>query len=299
MHPHGRVVGAPLIASHVGGDVSADLIATDFINQPGNSMLVDIGTNTELVVSDGSRILAASCPAGPAFEGGLLRHGMPGAEGAIESVRIEDGRFDIGVIGDVDAEGICGSGLVDILAELRRVGWMSEQGRFADGRDDYTVAAARNITFSRSDASELAQAKAANACGQVILLRQLGVAPLAIDRAFLAGGFANAVDVDNAIAIGFLAPVPSANVAARRQRGAAWCRDAADVACQAGRTGHAHRAYRTCRTRDRARLLRIVRGWLPVHALHGTQRRHRRGRPSRLTPAPGTRPHPRADRARR
>jgi len=212
MHPQGRVIGAPLIASHVGGDVSADLIATDFMHQPGVSMLVDIGTNTELVVSDGTRILAASCPAGPAFEGGLLRHGMPGAEGAIESVRIADGRFDYSVIGDVEPEGICGSGLVDILAELRRMDWMSQEGRFADARDDYTVAAERNITFSRSDASELAQAKAANACGQVILLRQLGVAPQGIDRAFLAGGFANAVDVENAIAIGFLAPVPAANV---------------------------------------------------------------------------------------
>ena len=187
-------------------------MATDFVSQPGISMLVDIGTNTELVVSDGTRILAASCPAGPAFEGGLLRHGMPGAEGAIESVRIEEGRFDYHTIGDVDPEGICGSGLVDILAELRRVEWMSQEGRFQDGRDDYTVAIDRNITFSRSDASELAQAKAANACGQQILLRQLGVAPADIDRAFLAGGFANAVDVDNAIAIGFLAPVPSANV---------------------------------------------------------------------------------------
>ncbi|MFV2064857.1 MAG: ASKHA domain-containing protein, partial [Chloroflexota bacterium] len=99
------------------------------------------------------------------------------------------------------------SGLVDILAELRRVDWMSPTGRFADGLDEYTVADTRNITFSRSDASQLAQAKAANACGQQILLRQLGISPAQIDRAFLSGGFANAVDVENAIAIGFLAPM--------------------------------------------------------------------------------------------
>jgi uncharacterized 2Fe-2S/4Fe-4S cluster protein (DUF4445 family) len=208
MHPHGRVVGAPLIASHVGGDVAADLIATGFAERPGVNLLVDIGTNTEVVVSDGTRVLAASCPAGPAFEGGLLRHGMPGADGAIESVRIEDGRFRFRTIGDASPEGICGSGLVDILAELRRVGWMSPEGRFAGGLDAYTVAPERSITFSRSDASLLAQAKAANACGQRILLRRLGVEPEQVTRAFLAGGFANAVDIPNAIAIGFLAPVP-------------------------------------------------------------------------------------------
>ena len=208
MHPQGRVVGAPLIASHVGGDVAADLVAVGFGERPGINMLVDIGTNTEVVVTDGTRILAASCPAGPAFEGGLLRFGMPGADGAIESVRIEDGQFHYRTIGDASPEGICGSGLVDILAELRRVGWMSPTGRFADGLDAYTVAPERSITFSRSDASLLAQAKAANACGQRILLRRLGIEPDQVDRAFLAGGFANAVDIPNAIAIGFLAPVP-------------------------------------------------------------------------------------------
>jgi uncharacterized 2Fe-2S/4Fe-4S cluster protein (DUF4445 family) len=208
MHPHGRVVGAPLIASHVGGDVAADLVAVGFGDRPGISVLVDIGTNTEVVVTDGRRVLAASCPAGPAFEGGLLRHGMPGADGAIESVRIEEGRFRYRTIGDASPEGICGSGLVDILAELRRVGWMSPEGRFANGLDAYTVAPERSITFSRSDASLLAQAKAANACGQRILLRRLGIEPEQVERAYLAGGFANAVDIPNAIAIGFLAPVP-------------------------------------------------------------------------------------------
>ena len=81
---------------------------------------MDIGTNSEIVVSDGTRLLAASSPAGPAFEGGGVRYGMPGADGAIEKVRIVDGRFHISTIGDVPPEGICGSGLVDLLAELRR-----------------------------------------------------------------------------------------------------------------------------------------------------------------------------------
>jgi uncharacterized 2Fe-2S/4Fe-4S cluster protein (DUF4445 family) len=207
MHPQGRVIGAPLVASHVGADVAADLVATRLGEQAGTTMLVDIGTNTEIVISDGTRIVAASSPAGPAFEGGLLRFGMPGADGAIERVRIAEGGFDYRVIGGGEPEGICGSGLVDILAELRRADLMSPEGRFAGGRADFTIVPGPHITFSRSDASQLAQAKASNACGQRILMRTLGVLPERMDRVFLAGGFANAIDIENAIAIGFLAPV--------------------------------------------------------------------------------------------
>ena len=171
-------------------------------------MLIDIGTNTEVVVTDGTRYLAASCPAGPAFEGGLVRFGMPGADGAIESVRIHGDGFVFNTIGGGGPVGICGSGLVDILAELRRAGWMNTEGRFRDKLDEYLVAPNEGISFSRSDVSLLAQAKAANACGQRILLRRLGVSARDVDRLYLAGGFANAVNVANAIEIGLLAPVP-------------------------------------------------------------------------------------------
>lgn len=208
MNPHGRVVGAPLIASHVGADTAADLVAVDFAHGAGVRMLVDIGTNTEVVVTDGTRFLAASCPAGPAFEGGLLRHGMPGADGAIEAVRLDGDHFDVQTIGAAEPAGICGSGLVDILAEMRRAAWMNAEGRFHEGLDEVLVAPDQGISFSRADASLLAQAKAANACGQRILLRRLGVTADQVDRVYLAGGFANAVNVANAIDIGLLAPVP-------------------------------------------------------------------------------------------
>jgi uncharacterized 2Fe-2S/4Fe-4S cluster protein (DUF4445 family) len=212
IHPQARVVGAPLIASHVGGDVAADLVATDFGSASGSSLLIDIGTNTEIVATDGERIVAASSPAGPAFEGGMLRFGMAGADGAIEAVHINEDEFVYQVIGDFDPQGICGSGLVDILAELRRVEWMSPEGRFTDGRSDFTIAPARGITFSRADASQLAQAKASNASGQRILLRKLGLDARDVDHVYLAGGFANAIDVENAINIGFLAQVRPENV---------------------------------------------------------------------------------------
>ncbi len=205
--PRARVVSPPLIASHVGADAAADLVAVDFGSLPGISMLVDIGTNTEVVVTDGQRYLAASCPAGPAFEGGLVRFGMPGADGAIESLRIADDRFLWSTIGDADPQGICGSGLVDLLAELRRTGRMTPAGRFGPGEDELMVAPDQGISFTRADASHLAQAKAANSCGQRILLRKLGVTADEVDRLYLAGGFANAIDIENAIRIGLLPPV--------------------------------------------------------------------------------------------
>lgn len=207
MHPQGRVVSPPLIASHVGADVAADLVELDVAAIPGSWMLIDIGTNTEVVVSDGERILAASCPAGPAFEGGLVRFGMPGADGAIERAELQGDAWRLETIGAVEPEGICGSGLIDLLAELRRHDRMSPKGVFADRATEVMIEPNRGITVSREDASNLAQAKAANGCGQAILLRRLGLAPQDLDRVYLAGGFATHVDVRNAIAIGFLADV--------------------------------------------------------------------------------------------
>ncbi len=210
VNPFARVYGLPLIASHVGGDTAAALVALDIDSQTEVVMLVDVGTNTEVVVGHAGRLLACSCPAGPAFEGGLIEYGMPGYNGAIESVRYRgDGRFDYSTIGDTAPQGLCGSGLIDLLAQLRRHDLMTPKGVFAERKQrKMTVVPDQGITLSRLDASNLAQAKAANYCGQFIALRHFGVDPADITRLYLAGGFANYVDIDNAIAIGFLAPVP-------------------------------------------------------------------------------------------
>ena len=208
-NPKALVYGLPLIASHVGADTTAALAAIDASDHAGVFMLVDVGTNTEVVVSDGRRMLAASCPAGPAFEGGLIEYGMPGYDGAIESVRWEDGDFRYTTIGDIEPQGICGSGLIDLLAELRRHERMTPKGVFADKAYELQIVPEMGIRFSREDASNLAQAKAANFCGQFIVMRHLGIDPAAVDRLYLAGGFANYVNVENAIDIGFLAPVPT------------------------------------------------------------------------------------------
>ncbi|PYT27867.1 MAG: ferredoxin [Acidobacteria bacterium] len=207
-HPHARIFGAPLIASHVGADTAADLAAIDMESQREIVMLVDVGTNTEVVVGYAGRMMAASCPAGPAFEGGLVKYGMPGCDGAIESIRLKGDRVEYRTIGDVPPQGICGSGLIDLLAELRRHGRMTPKGVFRDRAREIMVAPEQGITLSREDASNLAQAKAANYCGQFIVLRKFGIDPGDVTKLYLAGGFANYVDVRNAIDIGFLAPVP-------------------------------------------------------------------------------------------
>jgi len=201
------VCGVPLIGSHVGGDIVADLVAIDMVSRREPVMLVDVGTNTEVVLGYAGRLMAASCPAGPAFEGGLVRFGMPGCEGAVESVRYRDGKFCCETIGEGEPEGICGSGFIDLLAELRRANLMTPKGVFPDKAVEVQVVQERGITLSRQDVSELAQAKAASFCGQAILMRQFGVSPDEISQMFLSGGFVNYVEVASAVDIGFLAPV--------------------------------------------------------------------------------------------
>ena len=212
MHPRGRVVGAPIIASHVGADAAADLVAVGAIDRHEPFMLIDIGTNTEVIVSDGRRLVAASSPAGPAFEGGGVRYGMAGADGAIEAVRLVDGRLETRTIGDVEPEGICGSGLVDLLAVLRRTGRLTARGGFTDGSREVAVVPRRGIVLTSADVAHLAVAKAATAVGQQVLLRTLGMAASDLRRVYLAGGFANALDVRASIDIGLLVPVDPARV---------------------------------------------------------------------------------------
>ena len=211
-HPQARIYGGPLIASHVGADTAADLLATGMCSAGETCMLVDVGTNTEVVVSHRGRMVAASCPAGPAFEGGLITYGMTGCDGAIESLTADGNAWNFRTIGDVPPRGICGSGLIDLLAELRRSGQMAPKGVFADRARVLSIVPEQGITFSRADASNLAQAKAANFCGQLIVMRHLGVEAADIQRLYLAGGFANYINVRNAIEIGFLAPVPEERI---------------------------------------------------------------------------------------
>jgi len=214
VHPEATVYGGPLVASHLGADTAADLLAIGIEEQIEPVILVDVGTNTEVVVGNRDRLLAASCPAGPAFEGGQVTYGMPGYDGAVEKVSINDiGESSSVVIGEVEPVGICGSGLIDLLAELRRTDLMNVLGNFNDGSDEYEFSNSNNLTLSRADISALAQAKAANFCGQAIVLRDYGLPIGKFEKLYLAGGFANYVDESNAIDIGFIANVPKEKIA--------------------------------------------------------------------------------------
>src|SRR6185436_1119932 len=119
------VYGLPLLGSHVGADAAACLLATGMAERSEISVLMDVGTNTELIMGNRDRIVVASCPAGPAFEGGGVLCGMPALDGAIERVFIkEDGSLSLEVIGGTRPQGICGSGLVDLMSEMLRTGRM-------------------------------------------------------------------------------------------------------------------------------------------------------------------------------
>ena len=211
IHPDANIYGGPIISSHVGADVAADLLAIGMAESDELQMLVDIGTNTEIVAGNRDSLIAASCPAGPAFEGGGVTYAMPGYDGAVERLRIPGDVTapELEVIGNIAPSGICGSGLIDLLAELRRHGIMSELGAFDGKTKEFVFAPDERLTLSRADISALAQAKAANYCGQQIVLQNAGKSALDYSELHLAGGFANYIDPENAKAIGFLPDIPA------------------------------------------------------------------------------------------
>ncbi|MCH7738741.1 MAG: DUF4445 domain-containing protein [Chloroflexi bacterium] len=214
IHPDAVIYGGPLIGSHVGADVAADLLAVAMDEAEEPVILIDVGTNTEIVMGTKDRLLSASCPAGPAFEGGQVTYSMPGYDGAIEAIELDDeGVKSITVIGDVQPQGICGSGLIDLISELRRTGRINELGVFENGSTEFVFEPNARLTLSRADLSTLAQAKSANYCGQSIVLARYGLPLSEYKKFYLAGGFANYINVRNAANIGFVADVEDERIA--------------------------------------------------------------------------------------
>jgi uncharacterized 2Fe-2S/4Fe-4S cluster protein (DUF4445 family) len=215
IHPKARIYGLPIISGHVGADAAACMLAVDLANEERVVAVMDIGTNTELIVGNKHRILAASCPAGPAFEGGQITFGMPGLPGAIEKVRIaDDGTVQTIVIGDTAPEGICGSGLVDLMSELVRTERMNALGRFEDGSQDFVVAESdgRPITFSEADVNALAQAKGANVAGLQIAFAEYGIRYADLDVFYLAGGFGRHLNLASSKRIGLIPNIPAEKI---------------------------------------------------------------------------------------
>jgi uncharacterized 2Fe-2S/4Fe-4S cluster protein (DUF4445 family) len=214
VHPRARVYGLPIISGHVGADAAADMLAVDLANEERLVALMDIGTNTELILGNKHKLFAASCPAGPAFEGGKIACGMPGLTGAIERVSFQnDGAVQFEVIGGGSPEGICGSGLVDVLSELLRVGRMNSLGRLEDGT---RVVLASNgegpIFVAESDINELAQAKGANAAGLQIIFERYGARFEDVEVFYLAGGFGRHLNASAARRIGLIPDLPEEKI---------------------------------------------------------------------------------------
>ncbi len=209
----------PNIAGYVGADHVAMLLATRLAEAPGVSLAIDIGTNTEICLNNHGRMTSVSCASGPAFEGAHIKFGMRAAPGAIEHVRLEKERWEIQTIGSEAPVGICGSGLLDAVAQLRthqiidRCGKMVSHPliRLWDGQPELVLAERMGlepITLSQKDVRELQLAKAAIRVGIQALVEAEGLDENAIERVFIAGAFGTFIDVKSAITIGMLPNLP-------------------------------------------------------------------------------------------
>lgn len=193
----------PNIAGFVGGDTVGCLVATRFDRQKELTLLIDIGTNGEMVLGDEKRAIACSTAAGPAFEGAKISCGMRGAEGAVDHVFLRDGKISYHVIGDKAPLGLCGSGLLDLVAVLLETGELDEMGHLEHG--DYTLC--DSVVLTQKDVREVQLAKAAIRAGIELMAKKLGTPVEEIRRVLLAGAFGNYLDPLSACKIGMIPPV--------------------------------------------------------------------------------------------
>jgi uncharacterized 2Fe-2S/4Fe-4S cluster protein (DUF4445 family) len=206
INPRGVVYGLPLISGFIGADNVGVILATDLHKGSETRMAIDIGTNTEIVIGNEERMIATSCASGPAFEGVGIKWGIGGVGGAIKNISIdEDLNVDYETINDLPPIGICGSGLIDLLAQMVDRGIIDWRGRFVEGRKEFVIVERDNpITISEEDIDKLKLAKAAISLGFKILLERYGVDLEQVDKLYLAGGFGNFIKVESAKKIGLL-----------------------------------------------------------------------------------------------
>ncbi len=222
--PHGLLILLPGISGYVGADIVADLLVCDIHKDPDrHGLLIDIGTNGEIVLGNSLQTVACSTAAGPAFEGANIQHGKAGLPGAIASFSLTDKSRSYDVIGAGPPNGICGSGLIDITAQLLKHGFITNTGAFAPqtklkpwqrqmmttfrNQPAFVVVPGRGeeqILLSQRDIREVQLAKAAIAAGIKTLMQYADITYAKIDRLFLAGGFGSFIDVENACRLGLL-----------------------------------------------------------------------------------------------
>ncbi len=209
----------PNIAGYVGADHVAMLLATRIADSHDTVLAIDIGTNTEICLTHEGKMTSVSCASGPAFEGAHIKHGMRAAPGAIEYVRLDNGKLEVQTIGGEPPVGICGSGILDVIAQLRKNEILEHSGKMVEhpqvrqnGTIKEFVLAERNglepITISQKDVRELQLAKGAIRLGIEALLENAGIDKDKLDHVIIAGAFGTFINVESAITIGMLPELP-------------------------------------------------------------------------------------------
>ena len=238
VHERARAVIFPSVGAYVGGDIVAGLCASGMDRDSQVRLFLDVGTNCELVVGNCDRLIATAAPAGPAFEAATIRCGMRAAPGAIEIVKMTPDNLELVVIGDVEPQGICGSGLVDAVAGLVELQLIDSSGRFVSEEEAVRSApglsnrlthlgeerifvlhwpgeqgdVARSIYVSQRDVRELQSAKAAIATGWQILLEEAGYVVADLHQVLLAGSFGSYLSPESAIRLGLVPPLSARRV---------------------------------------------------------------------------------------
>jgi uncharacterized 2Fe-2S/4Fe-4S cluster protein (DUF4445 family) len=225
IHPRAVVASMPGVSSYVGGDITAGVLASGITNTSQVSALIDIGTNGEIVIGNNEWLVCCSASAGPAFEGGGTKCGMRATRGAIQRVTIDADRVHCETIGGARPRGICGSGLIDTIAELFANRIIDPNGKFLSDPPDPRVRmnehglefvlasgeqteAGSNVVITEEDISNLIKSKGAILAAMRVLLNSVGLSFEDLDRIFVAGGFGNYLNVEQAIVIGLLPDVP-------------------------------------------------------------------------------------------
>jgi len=224
VNPKAVVNCMPGVSSYVGGDITAGVLASGISNSSQVSALIDIGTNGEIVVGNNEWLVCCSASAGPAFEGSGTKSGMRATRGAIQKVRVNGDEVQYETIGRSKVRGICGSGLIDLIAELFRNGIIDPNGKFVqdstsprvrevDGDLEFVLAsgdeteAGKSVVITEDDISNLIKSKGAVLAAMRVLLNSVGVSFQDLKKIFVAGGFGNYLNVEKAIFIGLLPDV--------------------------------------------------------------------------------------------
>jgi len=223
IHENGRLQTLPLLGAYVGADIVGGIVATGLAREEKLRVFVDVGTNGEIVLGSSRRVLVTAAPAGPAFEGSQIKCGMRATEGAIEGVTLTGGRVELQVIGgDVPPRGLCGSGLVDVVAQLRVAGLLEPSGKLksreeapehplsdrlimVDGVRAFMLA--EDVYLTQRDVRELQFAKGSIATGIKVLMDTLGVGAADLDEVLLGGSFGSYLNPERARIIGLVPPV--------------------------------------------------------------------------------------------